>query len=402
MSLYGYLSKDTLSIIINYVVESGEVDDIFNLFNTNHMMRNTVCYVLDNKQDVLFPNVIKSNQKDKLLTNFRFDSLFKRYMCDLVSKDGNFANRNYLLGDGETFYDKKHELTKICTIVYENKLINVAIHGNVYDSFCKKIFFHNMSYPEKFLERYADKILTENTKFKIYNHYSEKLLNKYREKFSWKTIEFTNNYSEKFVKKHYDRIDKSLFAKKYKFSYNFLIDFAFQNIISTCIKEYNNNKYISYKFLSENKSLFDWCIISQNIILNEKKIKKYNLVDYFNWANVSRNPSLYSKFLLNFSDKILWCYVQFEKLYISDKQLKKIITHIRDKPNFIFLYFPLTIELITYIRKLNIPLLWDYISENYYLSDEFIEEYKYHLNFSKLEKVYNQKQTNEFLYFIKK
>ena len=418
--MFGLLSRDTFSIIVEKLVSDKCVDEIFALFSTNEGLRKVVCYVLDKKKDVLINNTFRStnygnNQKIINMHNFYLPNgtyvsevkhgafhhteplLYMKHNMNINKKFGGMlsyymARKSadvalYLQHKNNKTYDSQEVLQGIVTISkYDsNELQNIAYCDTpIYGSFLKSLFYFNMQYPEEFLKLYAEKIITNNTKFVIFSNYSEDFLDKYNHIFYFGSIDFElHDYSEKFILKYYKFMDRAELSKKYKFTNEFLKSYAYENIIS--IEHFSYNKFIPYEFLDTIPAGIDYSIVSEHILLNKKKLlKNKNLLANIDWDKVSINPTLYYKFANYFAMQLNWRVIISSFMFSESEIIEIFKNHLAYQED-IFMYQPMTSTLINKLQSLNIKIYWESISNNQNLSEEFMKEYSSYLNWRKIE-----------------
>lgn len=407
---YGLLSRDTFVIIVEKVVSAKSVDDIFALFSASEGLRKIVCFVLDKKPNVLFSNNKIIDMHNVYFPNGTYVSEVKydRYRNitpQLYIKHNKNINKKF--GGTLPFYRMPKSKDVDLYIYYKqnstffaqevqpgvvtiskdvsNELQNVAYFDTpIYDSFLKSLFYFNMQYPEEFLKLYAEKIITNNTKFVIFSNYSEDFLDKYNHIFYFGSIDFElHDYSEKFILKYYKFMDRAELSKKYKFTNEFLKSYAYENIIS--IEHFSYNKFIPYEFLDTLPTGIDYSIVSEHIHLNKKKLlKNKNLLANIDWDKVSINPTLYYKFANYFAMQLNWRVIIGSFMFSESEIIEIFKNHLAYQED-IFMYQPITSTLISKLQSLNIKIYWESISNNQNLSEEFMKEYSSYLNWRKIE-----------------
>lgn len=418
--MFGSLSRDTFSIIVEKLVLDKCVNEIFALFSINEGLRKVVCYVLDKKKDILIDNTFLSTyyenyQKITDMHNFYLPNgtyvsevkygtyhhteplLYMKHDMNVNKKFGGsipyYRTLNsidvdlYLHHKKNKTYDSQEVLQGIVTVSkYDsNELQNIAYCDTpIYGSYLKSLFYFNMQYPEEFLLLYAEKIITNNTKFVIFPNYSEQLLDKYNDLFYFGSIDFElRDYSEKFIWKYHKFMNCAELSKKYKFTKEFLESYAFENIIS--LEHFSYNKFIPYEFLDTVPAGIDYSIVSEHIILDKNKLLEHkNLLANIDWDKVVSNQSLYYKFAKHFAMQLNWRII-INSIMFSESEIIKIFKNHLAYQEDIFMYQPMTETLIKKLQSLGIKIYWESISNNQNLSEEFMKEYSDFLNWKKIE-----------------
>src|SRR5574344_87727 len=127
---------------------------------------------------------------------------------------------------------------------------------------------------------------------------SEKFIEKHYNKVDWYNISKKQTLSEKFIEKHYDKVDWYLISLYQTLSESFIekhYDKINWNRISQCQK-------LSESFIEKHKDKVDWYHISKNQKLSESFIEKHK--DKINWFYISIHQTVSKEFIEKHKDKI--------------------------------------------------------------------------------------------------
>lgn len=179
-------------------------------------------------------------------------------------------------------------------------------------------------------------------------------------------------------------IDDKYSFHKYSIKY-FKENILFTQNIIIKIKNMNRTNWskicytlneINYTFIDDHINKIKWKVFSYFKILNEDFIIRY--INHLDLKAISYNQYLSESFIDKFSNRLCW-----NNLSLKQKFSLNILKKHQDKINFDNLSYNknLSLQIIRYYKD---KLDWNGISATFFMDDDFIEEFKYLVNYDLL------------------
>jgi len=159
----------------------------------------------------------------------------------------------------------------------------------------------------------------------------EQLIDKYIDELGWERISEYEYLSERFIRKHFNTIEKYSLSISLNLSEQFLEKYINKdrNINSeygpkyVCDEEWDAisvSQQLSEQFLEKYKDFIVWDRYSMFQKLNERILDKFE--DKINWFNISRNENLTEQIMIKYKDKLNW-YIISETYILSESFIHK-------------------------------------------------------------------------------